>query len=144
MIIRLTNLFAVYAVITLINSFLLISDSVADEMSLQQAEDGRKIFGEFCVSCHGISAKGDGPAATALKTKPSDLTKLATKNSGNFPALDVAAYIDGRNNIDAHGSRDMPIWGRVFSQNIGEGSFGEEIARGKINAVISYLKSIQK
>ncbi len=38
------------------------------------AEQGKKLYGQFCVSCHGQSGKGDGPAATALNPKPRDHT----------------------------------------------------------------------
>jgi mono/diheme cytochrome c family protein len=38
------------------------------------AEQGKKLYGQFCASCHGQSGKGDGPAATALNPKPRDHT----------------------------------------------------------------------
>ena len=37
-------------------------------------EQGKKLFGQFCASCHGQSGKGDGPAAAALNPKPRDHT----------------------------------------------------------------------
>lgn len=38
------------------------------------AEQGKKLYGQFCASCHGQSGKGDGPAAAALTPKPRDHT----------------------------------------------------------------------
>lgn len=38
------------------------------------AEEAKKIFAQRCVSCHGDSGKGDGPAASALNPKPRDYT----------------------------------------------------------------------
>jgi len=41
------------------------------------AEDlaaAKEKFDTLCVKCHGWSAKGDGPAAVTLVTKPGDLT----------------------------------------------------------------------
>ncbi len=35
---------------------------------------GKASFEQICASCHGVSGKGDGPAATALSPKPRDLT----------------------------------------------------------------------
>jgi len=41
------------------------------------AEEGKKLYGQFCASCHGQSGKGDGPAAAALNPKPRDHTDKA-------------------------------------------------------------------
>lgn len=37
-------------------------------------EQGKKLYGQFCASCHGQSGKGDGAAAAALNPKPRDHT----------------------------------------------------------------------
>ncbi len=37
-------------------------------------EEGKKVYMQFCSSCHGQSGKGDGPAAVALNPKPRDHT----------------------------------------------------------------------
>src|ERR1700736_539992 len=33
---------------------------------------GKKIFANYCASCHGVNGKGNGPAAAALKPAPTD------------------------------------------------------------------------
>ena len=62
--------------------------------------------------CHGKEGKGDGPAAKALTKAPADLTKLAASNNGMFPDVKVRRYIEGLDDVAAHGTRDMPMWGR--------------------------------
>jgi cytochrome c oxidase cbb3-type subunit 3 len=37
-------------------------------------DQGKKLYGQFCASCHGQSGKGDGPASAALNPKPRDHT----------------------------------------------------------------------
>jgi cytochrome c oxidase cbb3-type subunit III len=37
-------------------------------------EQGKKLYGQYCASCHGQSGKGDGAAAAALNPKPRDHT----------------------------------------------------------------------
>lgn len=37
-----------------------------------------------CASCHGPKGEGDGPMALFLTVKPTDLSKLAERNQGNF------------------------------------------------------------
>ena len=39
---------------------------------------GKEEFTRYCASCHGLTAKGDGPMADQLKKAPADLTQLAT------------------------------------------------------------------
>jgi cytochrome c oxidase cbb3-type subunit 3 len=41
------------------------------------AAKGKAKYQEVCLSCHGASGKGDGPAAAGLPTKPRDHTDAA-------------------------------------------------------------------
>lgn len=43
-------------------------------LDANQLAAGRDIYQQNCQSCHGITGKGDGPAAVALNPKPFDLT----------------------------------------------------------------------
>lgn len=56
---------------------------------------GRALFDQFCVTCHGASGKGDGPAAAGLAKPPADLTRIAARNGGVFPQVRVMSVIDG-------------------------------------------------
>ena len=38
---------------------------------------GKEMFNAYCASCHGTDAKGDGPAAPALKMPTTNLTTLS-------------------------------------------------------------------
>jgi mono/diheme cytochrome c family protein len=75
---------------------------------------GKQLFSEYCAACHGVSAKGDGPAASALKIPPEDLTTLAAHNKGQFPSLRVMQAIKAGPSVPAHGSETMPVWGPIF------------------------------
>ncbi len=52
--------------------------------------------------------------------------------------------IDGRFLIGAHGSRTMPVWGRVLGEPIADDTTADEVSRGRIDALVSYLQSIQR
>src|SRR3989338_9357678 len=67
-----------------------------------------------CAVCHGITGKGNGPFMGQLATRVPDLTVLAANNGGVFPFDRVYQVIDGRQELKAHGTREMPIWGRSF------------------------------
>ena len=99
---------------------------------------GRDLYMSYCVSCHGWTGKGDGPAGLALKSPPADLTKLSAGNGGEFPATQVKKYIQGEELVQAHGSRKMPVWGKVFRRE----STGSE-ARMQYFALAKFLESIQ-
>lgn len=78
--------------------------------------DGPGMFRSYCAPCHGISGKGDGPAAKALDPKPADLTGFARRRGGTFSGPDFETKLQGMGMSPAHGSSDMPVWGPVFRQ----------------------------
>jgi hypothetical protein len=77
-----------------------------------------------------LTAKGDGPVGETLRTRPPDLTLLAKKNEGVFPAEVLYQIIDGRKTLRAHGNYEMPVWGGSISRN-------------RILAIADYLRSLQ-
>jgi len=100
---------------------------------------GRALFLQHCASCHGADAKGHGPAAEALKTPPTDLTALA--KDGSYNADRVRTFIDGTQAATAHGSREMPVWGKVLAKS--GPRQGEGAAATSVYALVEYLRSIQ-
>jgi len=109
-----------------------------------RAELGRSWFRSYCVACHGVDARGNGPVAPHLTTPPSDLTRIAARQGGHFDKGEVAAFIDGRQRVAAHGSPEMPVWGRALDDRRSEG-FADEtlLAPGSIYLIVEYLESIQ-
>ena len=108
--------------------------------------DGEQLYGEICAVCHGAEAKGDGPAAPALRTAPPDLTVLAIKNGGEYPFQEVQRAISGENEIVAHGTRQMPIWGLAFSEVRPDRKPAQRwaFARLRIYDLATYLETIQQ
>ncbi len=107
---------------------------------------GRQLFEKFCVACHGQGARGDGPMGDSLSPQPADLTKLSARNEGMFPFWQAYRIIDGRQAMESHGSRDMPVFGHWFRIPDDEVSIESEWAdqvRGRIWQLLSYLESIQ-
>jgi len=102
---------------------------------------GKQLYSSYCALCHGGDGKGGGPFSTQLKVWPPDLTQLAKKNGGVFPAMHVQEAIDGEFGKSAHGTSEMPIWGPVF-RSMAHG--GKDSARVRINALVKYLESMQE
>jgi mono/diheme cytochrome c family protein len=104
---------------------------------------GETPFKRHCASCHGMDARGSGPVARSLQTPPANLRRIAQRRGGTFPSAEIARKIDGRFEVEAHGTREMPVWGRVFGADIPETDTAESIARGQVSVLVEYLKSIQ-
>jgi hypothetical protein len=75
-----------------------------------------------------------------MKTTPADLTALAQKNGGKYPASHVAAVIKGQATTASHGSQDMPVWGPLFS-SISQGQEGQ--VQQRITNLVTYVDSLQ-
>ena len=114
------------------------SISTADQVS-----EGRGSYLRNCAACHGVKADGNGPAAPALTTKPSDLRYLSARYGNPLPTDRIARFIDGRVDVIVHGPRDMPVWGdKVWEYPEGKGN--ERQVTPRVAALIAYLQSIQK
>lgn len=116
------------------------SQNQKQSVRLADSLQGPDIFHTHCAACHGADGRGNGPAAPALKTSPPDLTTIAKKNGGAFPAERVRGIIAGDQALISHGSREMPIWGEIFHQIENDRDYGHV----RMQNIIEYLKSIQQ
>lgn len=106
------------------------------------ATSGKEMYNAYCAACHGIDGRGNGPAASALKTPPTNLTLLSVQHNGRFPEASVQQSIKGDPGMpSAHGSKDMPVWGPVFTM-MGQG--GEGQAQLRIRNLTQYILSLQR
>jgi mono/diheme cytochrome c family protein len=114
-----------------------------EKVPIQQTSpvNGREMFVNYCASCHGLTGKGDGPAAKALTKAPADLTKINARNGGTFPQQRVSRFIQGADEVPAHGNRDMPVWGQLFKTL---NPTNEAQALVRVNILTDYVKSIQQ
>ncbi len=102
---------------------------------------GDALFKTYCGSCHGKSAKGDGPLSASLRFRPADLTLIAKRNGGKFDSDKVYRTIDGRDAVKGHGGTDMPVWGDAFKRS--DEGYSEKAVKARIQSIVDYLKSIQ-
>ena len=113
---------------------------------------GRRHFLQYCASCHGETGKGDGRTAKILPKPPTDLSKLAKDNNGVFPIARVFAVIDGRIQVMVHGSREMPVWGDIFTQGLKDRmardymskDLLDALVRTRILTLVEYISTLQE
>lgn len=104
-----------------------------------QAMRGKAIFDQQCISCHGSDEVA--PTRTDLDPKAPDLARIMERRRAkDFPIVQIAQIIDGRQWVKSHGSREMPVWGEVYDSL---GMDKDEI-RGRKGELVAYLMSIQK
>lgn len=101
--------------------------------------EGADSYTQYCAVCHGKDGKGGGPAAEALKKRPSDLTQIARRNNGKFDDLVVQNVINGDNAVPSHGSLEMPVWGELFKSVNGDAS----VRRMRVYSLVKYIEQMQ-
>jgi mono/diheme cytochrome c family protein len=92
----------------------------------QSAAEGKKLYDQYCTTCHGDKGKGDGVAAKALPTKPADHTNGAIMNQLSDQFL---ITIISKGGSAAGKSSFMPSWGSAISDK-------------EIRDIVAYLRSI--
>src|SRR5690606_8093499 len=78
--------------------------SVRLKTSPKLIADGKKLYQQHCLSCHGKDGRGDGPKAKDSAQMPMDL-RLAVRETEHFAFYTRYSYWDG----------SMPGWSREFS-----------------------------
>jgi len=104
------------------------------------AASGKEMFNQYCAPCHGTDGTGKGPAASSMKTPPTDLTQLARKHDGKYPASSVASVLKFGNGPGAHGSADMPVWGPLL-QSLDK--YHDATVQQRIANIVSYIETLQ-
>jgi mono/diheme cytochrome c family protein len=101
---------------------------------------GKQMYASYCAPCHGMDGRGQGPAASALRTPPADLTTLSRNHRGKFPETHIQAILEFGSEIPAHGSLEMPVWGPILGK-MNTANDQERLLR--ISNLSRYLDSIQ-
>jgi mono/diheme cytochrome c family protein len=105
------------------------------------ASSGKEMFTPYCAPCHGVDGAGNGPAASAMKTPPTNLTQLAKKHDGKYPANTVAGVLkfgSGGGANPAHGSTDMPMWGPLL-QSLAK--YHDSAVQQPISNIVTYIET---
>jgi hypothetical protein len=109
---------------------------------------GQKIYNDNCTSCHGKTARGNGPLASQLERPVPDLTTILERNGGTFPMADVMSTIDGYLRRVRGGDLLMPEFGTdlqagpLVNFDSGDGILTPTPSR--LIAIAEYLRSIQR
>jgi mono/diheme cytochrome c family protein len=91
-------------------------------------DKGKALYAQQCVSCHGSSGKGDGPAAAAMQPKPRNLADKAYMAGLTDQRL---ADVIKKGGAGVGKSPLMP-------------PFGAALKDGDIQDVVAFIKNLEK
>ncbi len=103
------------------------------------AASGKEMYTQYCAPCHGTDGKGNGPAGSAMKAPPTDLTQLARKNNGKYPDSHVAQVLK-EGGPGAHGSAEMPVWGPLFRSL---DKYHDAAVQQRVSNLVTYIEKMQ-
>ncbi len=89
---------------------------------------GKKTYETYCVACHGIDGKADGPGAVALNPRPRNLTDKAWQ-----------AKVD-----DAHIHKVIKEGGAAVGLSATMTAWGGAINDAEIDNVVKYVRQFGK
>lgn len=127
--------------------------AIAHPATAQEAEIGKDEYMANCAACHGPEARGEGPVAAFMTVQPTNLRLLAKNNNNVFPLMETYQTIDGRRMVAAHGTREMPVWGRRYADAMIPEALRsaypiehspQSLVQGRILAIVYYLQTIQE
>ncbi len=102
-------------------------DELASERPIHQfsIKEGKRLFQNLCLPCHGESGKGDGIYwASAIDITPADLTKFTPAESNRiFKTVKYGSEAQGKSNL-------CPPWKNNFSDE-------------EIGYIVSYVETLQ-
>ena len=100
----------------------------AAQAGAEEKTEGKKLYFTYCTGCHGVSGKGDGPAAKALPVKPADHTD--TKKMSQYSDEHLFTVIS-RGGASVGKSAQMPAWGAVLKEP-------------QIHEIIAHIRSLSE
>lgn len=106
----------------------LSSPFLAAQVHAEDKTAGKKLYLTYCTGCHGVSGKGDGPAAKTLPVKPADHTD--TKKMSQYSDEHLFTVIS-KGGASVGKSAQMPGWGAVLKES-------------QIHEIIAHIRSLSE
>ena len=104
---------------------------VTSEEIRGNAQNGKKLYEQFCLPCHGATGKGDGPTGQFLPVKPADFAQHMPHHVENWADYYFKIIKEGGAAMDPPRSPLMAPW-------------GGQLKESDIWDVISYIRAFVK
>ena len=106
-------------------------------------KSGHEMYDQLCAVCHGVTGRGDGPAAPALSGPVPDLTEFKAK-AGSECHAKLESVISGMDRTVHKDIVGMPLWFTEF-QYVRRNKFGHPrtmYANMKIHSLAEYVEEL--
>jgi mono/diheme cytochrome c family protein len=103
---------------------------------------GEQMYVSYCAPCHGVDGRGNGPMASSLVQRPTDLAALRKTNGGTFPSTHVVSVLQFGAKASAHGTAEMPVWGPLLSK-MNQTYPQRDIVALRVSNLTRYIESLQ-
>ena len=106
-------------------------------------KNGHEMYDQLCAVCHGVTGRGDGPAAPALSNPVPDLTQFGAGTGSQYHAQ-LESVISGKNRYVHKDIGGMPLWFGEF-QYVRRNKFGHPrtmYADLKIHSVAEHVEEL--
>jgi mono/diheme cytochrome c family protein len=101
---------------------------------------GQERYSTFCAGCHGPDGRGKGHSSRYCTVPPADLTQLAQKNNGIYPAEWVLQVLRHGTGQPPKGRGYMPIWEPLLKSMKNPANASTEV---QIRNLTEYVKTLQ-
>lgn len=101
---------------------MVLATGLAVTPTAAQQPAARTTFEKLCIACHGATGAGDGPAASALPTKPKPFTDSSSVAS----------------------KTDEELTRQISEGNVPMPSFGKQLSPSQIKALVAYVRELGK
>ena len=106
-------------------------------------KNGHEMYDHLCAACHGMTGRGDGPAAPALSNPVPDLTQFRSNTESDYHAQ-LEKVISGLDRTVHKDIVGMPLWFREF-QYVRRDKFGHPrtmYANLKVHSLAEYVEEL--
>ncbi len=126
---------AALGLILVLTSCSVFRDDAAEAEKAEALALGAEAYRDNCASCHGMDGKGTEAIPDTEQVGGPDLTLLTVRYGGDYPRKFVTHVIDGRLEIFAHGTRQMPLWGTQMD---------DPEAQSTLSAIVEHVETLQR